>query len=95
MEIYGSTWMDIAGHRRFRCRSCGQLMMIPLKYLLTCEGSDLLKACACGASVVEFVPERKDELLKSVGMEEHNHHEVTASEPVKKKEPTISRYLKR
>ena len=70
-------------------------MMVPLKYLLTCEASDLLKACACGASVVEFVPERKDELLKSAWMEAHNHHEVTAPKPLKKKEPTTSRYLKR
>lgn len=70
-------------------------MMIPLKYLLSCEASDLLKACACGASVVEFVPERKDELLKTVDVERYTHHEVTAPKPVKKKEPTTSRYVKR
>jgi len=70
-------------------------MMMPLQYLLTCEGSDLLKACTCGASVVEFVPERKDEFLKSVGMGEGGYHEVTTSPQGKKKEPTTSRYLKR
>jgi len=71
-------------------------MMIPLQYLLTCETSLLLKACTCGASVVEFVPERKDEFLKIAEMGEGSNYEMTAPERVEKKKGiAVGRYLKR
>jgi hypothetical protein len=41
------------------------------------------------------VPERKDEFLKIAEMGEGGYHEMTTSQRVKKKEPTIRRYLKR
>ncbi len=58
LPVSSHTWIDVAGHRRIECKTCGTRLMVSLQYVLSCDRKALLREkCLCGKSIIGCFPE--------------------------------------